>query len=125
MKNRFWIIIFCSVAAICMLICVFISEFLYSSDIVGIYQNGILVRKIDLNTVTTEYEISLSGEAGENIVLVSQGHIRMKSAECPDKVCVNHGELKKSNSPIVCLPNKIIIKYEEPKKMSDAITGAE
>ena len=32
-------------------------------------------------------------------------------AGCPDKICVNHGELRTEMLPIVCLPNRLIITY--------------
>ncbi len=48
----------------------------------------------------------------------------MKSAECPDKICVKHGELKSLNNPIVCLPNKIVIKFEGEAENVDTKTGA-
>ncbi len=113
MKTKFWIIIFSAVVIISAVLWILISDLSLSTNIVGIYQNSKLVKKIDLNSVTKEYEITLKGEAGENIILVSQGHIKMKSAQCPDKVCVNHGELKSNASPIVCLPNKVVIKFEK------------
>ncbi len=113
MRNRTWIIIFSSVLVVCALIW-FLSSYSFSvgGNVVGIYQNSKLIKKIDLKTVTQDYEITVNGTAGENVIQVSHGKIRMKSAHCPDKICVNHGELEHNGSPIVCLPNKIIIKYE-------------
>lgn len=119
MKNRIWIIIFSAAAVICAGLWLLINSLFPASNTVGIYQDGSLVRKIDLNTVTDSYEIVLTGKAGKNTVLVSPGNIEMKSAECPDKICVNHGQLKSGGSPIVCLPNRIIIKYENPSQEID------
>jgi hypothetical protein len=125
MKSRIWIIIFSAVVVICTAVWLLFSYLPFSQNVVGIYQDGKLVKKIDLNTVTNEYEIPISGDAGEDIILVSQGHIKMKSAQCPDKICVKHGELKSASSPIVCLPNKIVIKFEESSQSIDAKTGVE
>ena len=124
MKNRTWIIIFSVVAVLCLAIWLFISNVSSPSKLVGIYKDGSLVEKIDLNVVTGEREITLSGEYGDNVILVSNGHIEMKSADCPDKLCVEHGELKSSSSPIVCLPNKVVIKFENSTDGADARTGA-
>ena len=124
MKNRIWIIIFSVVAILCLGVWLFISNVTSPSKVVGIYQNGSLVEKIDLNSVTGDREITLSGEYGDNVILVSNGHIEMKSADCPDKICVEHGELKSSASPIVCLPNKVVIKFESSTDGADAKTGA-
>ena len=124
MKNRIWIIVFSVVALLCLGIWLFISNVSSPSKVVGIYKDGSLVEKIDLNSVTGEREITLSGDLGDNVILVSNGHIEMKSADCPDKICVEHGELKSSSSPIVCLPNKVVIKFEENTDGTDAKTGA-
>lgn len=123
-KNLVWIIVFSVAALLCLCVWLFISNISSPSKIVGIYKDGSLVEKIDLNSVTNEYEITLSGEYGNNIILVSNGHIKMKSADCPDKLCVEHGELKNSYSPIVCLPNKVVIKFENSTGGADAKTGA-
>ena len=124
MTNRIWIVVFSFVAVLCLGIWLFISSVSSQSLVVGIYKDGSLVEKIDLNSVTGEREITLSGEYGDNVILVSNGHIKMKSADCPDKLCVNHGELKSSSSPIVCLPNKVVIKFENSTDGADAKTGA-
>lgn len=124
MTNRIWIIVFSFVALLCLAIWLFISNASSQSMIVGIYKDGSLVEKIDLNSVTGEREITLSGDFGDNVILVSNGRIEMKSADCPDKICVKHGELKSSSSPIVCLPNKVVIKFEENTDGADAKTGA-
>ncbi|MGN1432153.1 MAG: NusG domain II-containing protein [Ruminococcus sp.] len=124
MKSRFWIIVFSVAAVLCLGVWLFISNVSSQSLVVGIYQDGSLVEKIDLNSVTGEREITLSGEYGDNVILVSNGHISMKSADCPDKICVEHGELKSSASPIVCLPNKVVIKFENSTDGADAKTGA-
>lgn len=124
MTNRIWIVVFSFVALLCLGIWLFISNDSSPSKIVGIYKDGSLVEKIDLNSVTGEREITLSGEYGDNVILVSNGRIEMKSADCPDKLCVKHGELKSSSSPIVCLPNKVVIKFEENTDGADAKTGA-
>ena len=124
MTNRIWIVVFSFVALLCLGIWLFISNVSSQSMIVGIYKDGSLVEKIDLNSVTGEREITLSGDFGDNVILVSNGRIEMKSADCPDKICVEHGELKSSSSPIVCLPNKVVIKFEGSTDGADAKTGA-
>lgn len=124
MKNRIWIIIFSAAALLCAAAWFFVSSFSSPTKIVGIYQNGSLVEKIDLNSVTEERKIVLSGEHGKNTVIASRGRIKMDSADCPDKICVKHGELESGGAPIVCLPNKVVIKFENVSDGADARTGA-
>ena len=124
MKNRVWIIIFSAVLLVCLGAWIFITNLNFSTNIVGIYQDNKLIKTIDLNSVTEETEIHLNSEKGENTILVSNGHIRMKSADCPDKICVKHGDLTESGTPIICLPHKVIIQFENPNSDVDAVAGA-
>lgn len=124
MKNRIWIIFFTFVLVVCAAAWCFFADTSAGSNIVGIYKDGKLVERLDLSTVTISREIKISGEYGDNIILVENNSIKMKSAECPDKICVSHGELVSNTSPIVCLPNKIVIKFEDNKAVADAKTGA-
>lgn len=124
MKTRIWIIIFSSAVLLCAVWWLFTANSSSPSKIVEIYQNGNLVEKIDLNCVTDEREITLSADYGKNVIFVSHGNIEMKSAECPDKLCVKHGKLTESGTPIVCLPNRVVIQFENAQKIADAKTGA-
>lgn len=124
MKNRTWIIILSAAVIVCGILWLCILNSASPSEIAGIYQDGKLVEQIDLNGVTEEREITLSGEYGKNTIYISHGHIEMKSAQCPDKLCVKHGALENSSTPIVCLPNKVVIQFENTALGSDAKTGA-
>ncbi len=124
MKNRIWIIIFVFVIAVCAVVWCFFASTSAGSNVVGIYKDGELVEKVDLNCVTISREIKISGEYGDNIILIENNSVKMKSADCPDKVCVSHGKLVSNASPIVCLPNKLVIKFEDDKSITDAKTGA-
>ena len=53
-------------------------------------------------------EIKLSG----NTVVIKDGCAFMESADCPDKICVNHMEISKKGQSIICLPNGVIVEVE-------------
>ena len=59
-KNRIWIIVFSVAALVCFGVWLFISNVSSPTSVVGIYKDGSIVDKIDLNSVTNEYEITLS-----------------------------------------------------------------
>ncbi len=56
---------------------------------------------------------------GTNIAVIENGSVYMKSATCPDKLCVREGRAKDSSKKIICLPNKTVI---EVIKKSDIDT---
>lgn len=48
-----------------------------------------------------------------NEVYLHDGTICMRDAGCPDLTCVHTGDLQCENLPIVCLPNKLVIRLAE------------
>ena len=78
-----------------------------------IYCGDKLLYSIDLSKVTDPYEIPIENGEHSNTVLVENNKISMKSANCPDKLCVRQGAISHSILPIVCLPNSIIIKITD------------
>lgn len=46
-----------------------------------------------------------------NEVHLHDGTICMSDACCPDLTCVHTGDLQYENLPIVCLPNKLVIRF--------------
>lgn len=86
-----------------------------------IYQNGEMIKTIDLSNVTDDYEFTIEGEGGYNIIKVDEEGISIIEASCPDKVCIKTGHIHDSLLPITCLPNKLMIKIENaPESNIDA-----
>ena len=56
---------------------------------------------------------------GTNVAVIENGSVYMKSATCPDKLCIHAGRAKDGSKKIICLPNKVII---EVIKKSDVDT---
>jgi hypothetical protein len=75
-----------------------------SSGIAEIYYDGALIRTVDLKNDTT-----FTLEQGMEI-LVASGRISVIESDCPDKICIGQGEIDRPGIPIVCVPNKILIK---------------
>lgn len=88
-----------------------------SGDTAVIYVDDELYAEIPLSQ---DKEIDIFGK---NTVSVKDGEVFMKTAACPDKICVSHPPIKNSGSDIVCLPNKVVVKIKESgKKSADAIS---
>lgn len=81
-----------------------------------IYQDGMLLESIALDKVEKPYTFTVTGENdSQNEIEVSQGRIRILSANCPDKLCVQQGYISTSLIPITCLPNHLVIQVREEK----------
>lgn len=54
--------------------------------------------------------ITIAGEDGaENVVEIKDGYVFMKSATCPNQICVHTGKISKEGQSIVCLPNRVSV----------------
>lgn len=109
-KTGTWI----AVIAVILLLSVAASLLLFSRPAAGhtaeIYVDGALYRRVDLSRITSPERIEVKTERGVNVLLAEPGRIRVESADCPDKVCVEAGWLASSAAPIVCLPHRVVIK---------------
>ena len=79
---------------------------------VQIIQNGNILYTIDLKSYDDK-TIEVEYHGSRNTIQIKNHHISVIDAECPDQTCMKMGELKSSAAPIVCLPNKLVIKFAE------------
>lgn len=77
-----------------------------NGDTVNIYIEG------------AEYEYSLyenreikltNNHGGHNTIVIDNGQVYMREADCPNQVCVNHKPIYRNGESIVCVPNKVSI----------------
>ena len=103
--------IFVGLLAVCLAAWLLLPGLLSKGSAVGIYQDGKLLKTVDLSAVTGTTTFTVTGNAGENVIEISPGSICVRSAGCPDQTCVKHGPLKTGGTPIICLPNRLVIKW--------------
>ncbi len=106
---------------IAVILCFFISLIVTSllkedGDTVLIYQNSELIYSFPLSK-TEEIVVG-----GTNTVVIEDGYVYMKEANCPDKTCVRTGKIKDNSHDIICLPNKVRVTVTK-KSAIDAISG--
>ena len=81
---------------------------------VEIVSNGEVLYSFDLSKAENQSFTVMSADGKSfNTVCIEDGKIFVSDAGCADKICVKSGELKSDGLPIVCLPNKFIIKFSE------------
>lgn len=89
-----------------------------SGFVAEIYQEGRLLFSIPLNQVTEMDSFVIEGKNGcTNKIEVRPGSIGIVSADCPDKLCVRQGFITDSRLPVICLPNRLVIRL---RPVSDA-----
>lgn len=112
MKNKFWILIIIAVFVISAAFAVYQYTHKAPGRFAEITQDGVLIRTVDL-TVNAEFTIE-NPAGGYNRIQVKGGAVSVIEASCPDKVCIHQGAVSGGAQPIVCLPNKLVIKVISP-----------
>ena len=124
MKDKKNIIILLSIIAVIVIgsvIGIFYVSRPSESNTVEIVSNGKVIKTLNLSTEkNNSFEVENNGKI--NVIEIKNGRIRVKSADCPDKVCVDSGWLEYSDLPIVCLPNKLIIRFTENSDDIDSVS---
>ncbi len=85
-----------------------------SSEAVIISVNGKLKKEIDLSK---DGDYSIEDDKGSyNIISIKDKSVRMKEANCPDKLCIHQGTISKNGEAIVCLPHSLVVEIKSKNK---------
>ena len=119
MKTRTWIILF----TLLLILCAGASlPLLLPGDAAThaeILSNGQLLHTVDLR-INQQLDIP-APNGGSNTVTIADGRIAVTQATCPDHYCMHRGYCN-SGAQIVCLPNRLVIRFVEETEI-DAIVG--
>ncbi|MCI8538651.1 MAG: NusG domain II-containing protein [Oscillospiraceae bacterium] len=118
-RTRFWVLLLGGTALLAVLGTFWLSRSAGGGTVANVYQDGVLVWSIDLSEVREAEELTIEGPAGGNTVQAEPGRIRVSGAGCPDQICVGQGWLSGGVTPIVCLPNRLVIRLEEGENELD------
>lgn len=56
-----------------------------------------------------DQEIDVTLDEGKNVIVIENGEVRMKMADCPDGLCMHQGAVSRDKQTIVCLPHKLVV----------------
>lgn len=82
------------------------------SKVAEVMQDGRVLYTIDLYKAENQ-SFTVTYEGRSNTITVENGEIYVSAADCSDKICMKTGKLQYEDMPIVCLPNKLIIRFKE------------
>ena len=89
-----------------------------SGNYAFVYYENKIIKKIDLSK-NDIYKVD--GYNGEVVIEVKNHKIGVINETSPYHLCSKQGFVSSSLEPIVCLPNKIVIKIEEENTELDAV----
>ncbi len=120
MRERTWALLFILLILLCALIMLLLPR---GGNTVGIWQQGELVSRVDLDTLSAPYTLTLTYDAGETLVHMDREGVYIESADCKNQNCVRHAPLRHGGTPIVCLPERIVIFWLRDEGGVDAVSG--
>lgn len=92
-------------------------------------ENGVAIVTIDgevLGQYPLDQDMTKKIEVSDdsyNVLVIKNGEADISEASCPDKICVDHHKISKSNQSIVCLPNKVVVTIENAEEWDvDSVT---
>ncbi|MBQ9935125.1 MAG: NusG domain II-containing protein [Lachnospiraceae bacterium] len=77
---------------------------------VKISYDGDVVETFELSE---DREHQVTTEKGKNVIMIKNGNVDVIEADCPDKICVKHTNIKNAGETIICLPHKLVIEIVE------------
>jgi len=120
-SNRLWYAIIGGLALLSLGALLLIQSGKQEGDRVELYQDGVLIETLPLHQDATIHISAKNG--GENVVTIKDGSVQVTEATCPDQVCVRHGPTCETADPIVCLPNRLVVKVvNEDARSLDGVT---
>ena len=108
MKTRTWILIFTVVLLGSLALSIPLLLPGEKAAYAEIVSDGQVLHILDLN-INQELRID-SPTGGHNVVTVKDGAIAVTEATCPDHYCMHRGYCS-SGAQIVCLPNRLVIRF--------------
>ena len=88
------------------------------ADLAEVYSDGKLIFRVNLSE-NAEYRVDYGKEW--NFITVKDGKISVSAASCASQDCVHHAPAD-HGAPIVCLPNRLVIKFVNSSEL-DALIG--
>jgi len=73
--------------------------------------DGEAVRQVRLYELTEKESIRVGGCE----ILLERDGVTFLSSECPDKLCVNRGKLKKAGDTMACVPERVTVTLQSEK----------
>lgn len=82
--------------------------------------DGVVVATLPLGE---DGRFPIAAGAGNNLVEIAGGRVRVAEADCPDRLCVRSGWARYDGESIVCLPHKLVVTVRGGAAGPDAVAG--
>ena len=78
-------------------------------------KDGVVIVRVD-GVETERHALTENGtyplNGGTNVLVIRDGAAWMEEADCPDKICISQGKIRREGQAIICLPNRVTVTVE-------------
>lgn len=71
-------------------------------------------------SVDEERIIKVQGRLGVSVIQISNRKVRFLKSPCPNKICIDEGEL--GSIPLICMPNGVSVRYKDGESETETDT---
>ncbi len=103
-KNDLLMILAAVAVGMILFLCVSLTK--KEGNTVVIRQNGEVIAELPLME-NTAYRVETDGHY--NLVVIEEGTVRVKEADCKNQLCVKQGAIKFAGQSIICLPHAVVV----------------
>lgn len=118
MKTKYWIAILGALFLLCLGLTLYFMQPAPDAAAVQVISRGKVLHTLPLSK---DAQVTVTTEAGTNVITVRDGKVAVTEASCPDQYCVHRGFCS-GGTQIVCLPNRLVLKFQG-KAPLDGTTG--
>ena len=111
------IIVIAAVLAVAGILCLLLYGGNHGGQQVQIEIDGTVSEVLPLSE-DCEKEI-ITPDGGSNTLVIADGAVWMKTANCPDKICVHHPKISRSGESIICLPHRLVITVTDSRQADE------
>ena len=86
---------------------------------VEIYNQQGLYRRLDLGI---DARLNVPGPLGVTLVVIQGGQVHIHASPCPDKLCVEMGQISKTGGNLICAPNRVSVHVIGQAQAPDAVS---
>ncbi len=118
LKTRSWIFLIVGILFVCLALSMLLWLPREAAPYAQVYSGGQLLHTLDLSV---ERQVTVTTQAGTNVITVKDGAVAVTQADCPDGYCMRRGYCK-SGAQIVCLPHGLVIQFVQEVQV-DGVSG--
>ena len=89
-----------------------------SNNEILVYYEDKIIKRINPNIDNT---YTVEGYLGDVVIEVKDKKVRVKEETSPYHLCSKQSFISNSYTPIICLPNKIVIKFSQKEDIDEVV----